>query len=90
MVTTRLALLLGLLGCPRAEVVDYCTEEDCPPCARDAECVFTGNACTDTVYCAHEDSEIAVVQIGCSKAQERRWPDPSACVCADTVCQSAD
>lgn len=86
-----LALLL-LPGCPRATVVDACVEDPalCPACEGDLDCAFTGNPCTDTVYCAHVDAPISVIQIGCSPALERRWPPDEDCACIDAVCRSAD
>lgn len=85
-------LALLLFACPRATVVDACLEDPdlCPACEGDADCGFTGNSCTDTVYCAHDEAQISVIQIGCSPALERRWPPDEACGCVDTVCQSVD
>ncbi len=82
-------LLLSLSACqPEAEVVDYCALEpdNCPPCVSDAECRFSGNPCTDTVYCAHVEAAISVVQIGCSEAQERAWPPAETCACRQSAC----
>lgn len=83
--------LASLLACATpATVVNWCDEnpDGCPPCTSDAECVFQGNACTETVYCAHEDAEIAVVMIGCSEASEHPWPDPLECMCGSGgVCE---
>jgi hypothetical protein len=86
-----LAAALALAACKKADVVDLCVEdpEACPACAADTECVFGGNSCTDTVYCAHEDAEYAVISIGCSPAQERRWPDDAECACQQEVCSSS-
>lgn len=82
--------LLLLLACPRATVVDACLEDPelCPACEGDEDCGFSGNPCTDTVYCAHDAAELAVVQIGCSEALERRWPPDEDCACVDAICQS--
>jgi len=85
--------LLLLLAChPPAEVVDACVEDPglCAPCAGSHECVFMGNPCTDTVFCAQQDASIAVVAIGCSSAIERSWPDDRQCQCVEAVCQSVD
>lgn len=88
----RLLALAPLLAtcAPRADVVDYCLENpgECAPCSADDECSFTGNPCLDTVYCAREGTPIAVAELGCSAALERRWPDDGACVCVDQICQS--
>lgn len=77
---------------PEAEVHDYCLDHpgECEPCQADDHCRFTGNPCTDAVYCAREGTPIAVVDIGCSEALERRWPDDDECVCVDQVCQSEE
>jgi len=90
-----LMVLMGLLGLTcgginRAEVDDVCLGDDdtCPACASDDDCVFMGNPCTDYVACAHGDAELSFVELGCSEALERRWPDPEECACIDQVCQS--
>jgi len=77
-------------GLVEAEVDDYClgNPDACPACASDDACVFMGNACTDDVACAHVDADLAFVQIGCSEAQERRWPKDETCACVEQVCQS--
>lgn len=89
-----LVLLAGALTCvhPEAEVHDYCLDNpgECDPCASDDQCLFTGNPCTDAVYCVRQGTGVAVVDIGCSKALERRWPDDDACVCVDQICQSEE
>lgn len=90
-------ILLLVLGCHReADVVD-CLDpglaEDtaaCPECSGDGACAFGGNSCTETVYCAPVDGEIAVVQIGCSEALTYRWPDEEECVCDAGVCVYSD
>lgn len=84
------ALLLG--GCRRAEVVNHCLREngECPPCASNADCGFSGNACTETVVCAHRDVSITVIEIGCSEQLEYSWPDPEECACTNSVCQYSD
>jgi hypothetical protein len=86
-----LALLLGSCA-PRAEIVDYCVENpgECAPCTADDQCSFTGNPCLDAVYCAREGTAIAVADLGCSAALERRWPEDEACVCAAQRCESAE
>ena len=86
------SLVVGPLSCKRAAIVDACLEDPdlCPACASDDDCAFGGNACTETVYCAHVDAEIAVVMIGCSPAMEYAWPSDEDCVCSASVCQSAD
>lgn len=87
----RMFLLL-LAACRQATVVDACLDEPdlCPACAEDADCALGGNACTETVYCLHEDATFAVIQIGCSKALEYDWPPADTCGCIDTVCQSTE
>lgn len=87
---TLCGLHLTCGGFVEAEVRDVCVEDPdlCPPCAADSECVFQGNACTDYVACAHPDAGLAFVEIGCSEALERRWPEDEACACVDQVCQS--
>ncbi len=79
-------------GIVRAEVEDVCLDDDdtCPVCESDDECVFMGNPCTDYVACAHTDAELAFVDIGCSEALERRWPEPEECGCVQQVCQSVE
>lgn len=78
-----------LAACRVATPIDACDlgEEYCPSCSSDAECSWGGNACTESVYCGHQDAGVAVVQIGCSKALEYRWPDAAACGCVEGVCQ---
>jgi hypothetical protein len=89
---TITALLCGLLTSCAAEVSNYCVSnpEECPECENDSDCVFTGNPCTDYVYCAHREVEVIVVSIGCSEAQERRWPDDDECRCIGGVCRAED
>jgi len=88
-----------LMGCQgQADVVSICetTDEEtrdtgefgvCHPCESDSDCVFTGNACTETVFCANRDDSIAVIEIGCSKALEYKWPDDEDCLCVDSECR---
>ncbi|MEZ4380182.1 MAG: hypothetical protein R3A79_02450 [Nannocystaceae bacterium] len=88
-----IALVAPALSCGgvvKAEVVDVCVDEPerCPACARDDDCSFQGNACTEVVVCAHDDAGLVFVELGCSEALERRWPDDEACACVDQVCQS--
>lgn len=84
------ALLLG--GCRSAEVVNHCLKADgnCSPCASSADCVFSGNSCTETVFCAHKDAPITVIDIGCSEQLEYSWPDPEECACVNSVCQYSE
>lgn len=89
----RSVLLVLLVACgPEATPVDLCvgTAVPCPPCGGDAECVFQGNPCLETVDCAHREAGLAYIQIGCSPAQEKRWPADDQCVCEASVCRSAD
>ncbi|MFN7144539.1 MAG: hypothetical protein ACK4YP_12245 [Myxococcota bacterium] len=81
-------ILFLLLACRTATVVDACDADPahCFTCASSDECGFTGNACTETVFCAHEDASIAVIQIGCDRALEYAWPDDAACACVDGGC----
>ena len=81
------ALLGGCKG--QANVVEHCAEPDagCPACSAATDCVFTGNACTSTVYCTHRNASIAVIEIGCDPAVEYSWPDEEQCACVNTVCQ---
>lgn len=90
----RLAITLALAvtaSCV-AEVSNYCvtSPEECPDCDDDSDCGFTGNPCTDFVYCAHRDAEVITVSIGCSAAQERSWPDDDECRCVLGVCRAED
>ena len=83
--------VLSLLACASpATVVNWCDTNPgaCAVCQADEACVFQGNACVETVYCANVDAGIAVVQIGCSTALEHAWPDPSECTCDAGVCRS--
>ena len=85
---------------PRAEVVDVCDRDDpadpadtgigqtCLPCASDAECVFQGNPCLETVACANVDDWLAFASLGCSAALERRWPSDDECACIDAECHA--
>lgn len=83
-----LALLLACAS--PAVVVNWCDANPgaCAPCTTDTECVFQGNPCLETVYCANADAGIAVVEIGCSTAMEHGWPDADACSCDGGVCRS--
>jgi len=87
-----IAGLLLFAGCRSAEVRNFCLEAEgnCPPCASNAECVFAGNSCTETVFCVRSGSAPAVIQIGCSEALEYSWPDPEECACIDSVCRYSD
>ncbi len=90
------AALLGLgmallaASCRRAEVANHCVEHpgECQPCASNEDCRYSGNPCTETVYCAQKDTPIAVIDIGCDSAVEYAWPDPSTCQCEASVCRS--
>lgn len=87
------AALSGVLfvaSCRTAEVVSWCDEHpgECAACASDDDCKYSGNPCTETVYCAHRDAGISVVEIGCDSALEYAWPDPSTCQCDASVCRS--
>ncbi len=87
-------LLLLALGCPAftlsgaATVIDACAADPewCITCDDAADCAFTGNPCTETVYCAHADAQIPVIQIGCDPAVEYTWPDPESCACVAGAC----
>lgn len=86
--------LSGLLFCAcrgQATVVNACAQDEalCLPCASDRDCRFTGNPCTETVYCAHRDAPVVTVDLGCDEALEYGWPDDSECRCEDT-CRPAD
>lgn len=88
-------LVLWWIGCKAAEVVDVCAAQvldtgACLPCEGPADCVFTGNPCLDTVYCAHQGTPLAVAELGCSEAVEYRWPPAEACTCVDGVCASTE
>lgn len=80
--------LFFLCACRTATRVDACAEDSglCVPCAVDAECVWAGNPCTETVYCVQEDAPLAVTAIGCSHAAEYAWPDAGDCVCSAGTC----
>jgi hypothetical protein len=82
--------LLLLIACRTATVVDACASDPewCPTCADAADCAYTGNPCTATVYCAHVDAPIAVIQIGCDPAIEYTWPAADTCGCEAGVCGS--
>ena len=86
----RMWILAWLACASPATVVNWCDDNPgaCATCTRDADCVFQGNACTETVYCANTDAGIAVVQIGCSAAQEHPWPDAAECTCDAGTCRS--
>ena len=90
MVIAALALLAGCRG--RAEVVNHCVDNpgECAPCASAADCVFTGNACTETVYCTQRGAGVAVIEIGCDEALEYSWPDAEECACVASVCRYAE
>jgi hypothetical protein len=84
-------MILLLIACFRAEVVNACDVDSaaCLACEDDAACAYVGNPCTDTVYCAHEDASIAVIEIGCSAALERTWPSEDTCKCVARECSHA-
>jgi hypothetical protein len=84
----RLLLLCLLAGCRRATVVDHCAEnpDDCLVCAQDADCSLQGNSCLPTVTCAHGQTGLAFVQIGCSEALTYAWPDAADCACVEDAC----
>lgn len=87
-----MALLLALLACRTATVVDACVEHPdlCPACASEDDCVLGGNPCLETALCAHRDAEIAVIEIGCSEALEYDWPPPETCGCVEGICRSRE
>lgn len=85
-----LAATIAVAACQRpAAVLDACDEKQewCLPCNGIEDCQLTGNACTEFVYCAHEDALISVVALGCDEAMEYAWPDASACQCVASVCR---
>jgi hypothetical protein len=87
-----LVLALVLAGCRQATVVDACSLEGdgmCPVCESDEQCHYTGNPCLATVYCAHEDAQIAVIEIGCEAATEYAWPDDATCRCVANACTAS-
>lgn len=92
-VAVALAGLLFVSGAchPQATVVDACDKSEtlCLPCSSDAECGFTGNNCTETVYCTHSDAQIAVVQIGCDDITTYSWPADEQCACEQGRCRYA-
>lgn len=79
-----------LLACREATPYDACAVDPawCLTCASDADCHWTGNPCTESVWCAHEDASIAVTQIGCDPITEYRWPEPEACACVADRCSA--
>ena len=81
-------MLFLLLACRTATVRDACDvdPEYCLTCDGDTDCGYTGNPCTETVYCAHGDAAIAVIQIGCDKAIEYAWPADETCRCIEGSC----
>ena len=83
-------LLLLALACRSATVVDACASDPdwCLACDASADCAYTGNPCTETVYCAHVDAPIAVIQIGCDPAIEYTWPEADTCGCVAATCAS--
>lgn len=88
MVALAATALLG--GCrEQAEVIEHCATSDagCPACSSHADCVFTGNACTETVFCTHRNVAIDVIEIGCDSALEYSWPDEKQCACSSSVCR---
>ena len=80
-----------LTGCRVATIVDYCAEEpaDCLVCESDADCSFQGNDCTETVTCAHNQTGLAFIMIGCSDATTYQWPEAAACACVAAACTYA-
>lgn len=92
LVGVTVALLSLLAGCRSAEVVNHCLEAsgNCAPCASNADCGFSGNPCTEKVFCAHRDAPITVIEIGCDEAIEYSWPEPEECACVASVCRYAD
>lgn len=81
--------MILLLACRLATPVDACDLDpaNCLPCSRDADCGYSGNPCLETVYCAHKDAQIAVIEIGCSSALEYAWPDEASCRCVENACK---
>lgn len=82
-------MLLLLLACRTAEVIDACAADPelCPTCTSSAECEYTGNPCNDTVFCAHRAAPVSVTAIGCDAALEYSWPDDATCQCVASVCE---
>lgn len=91
----RARLCLGAgglsLGC-RAEVIDAGLEDPdlCPPCSSDQHGILSGNSCLEWVDCLHRDAKVAYADIGCSEAQEYRWPEHERCRGLDEVCRFDD
>jgi len=71
-------------------VVNWCESnpEDCLACDADVDCAYGGNPCTETVYCAHVEQSIAVIQIGCDAALEHPWPPDPTCHCVEGACRA--
>lgn len=84
-----ISLFFAVQGCKQATVVNGCDygQEACLECAADSECRYAGNPCTETVYCAHDDASIAVIEIGCDAAIEYAWPDAGTCQCVERRCE---
>ncbi len=85
-------MLVHFFACRVATTVNWCVENpgECATCETDGDCAYSGNPCTETVYCAHDAAEIAVVQIGCDAAIEYAWPDDATCACSAGVCRSGE
>ena len=83
-------MFFALSGCRQATVVDGCdvSEEACLACSTSDECAFTGNECLETVYCAHVDAPINVIEIGCEDIAEYSWPDAENCACVEGYCSA--
>jgi hypothetical protein len=76
-------------ACRVATVYEPCVDDPgaCPACAGHDECSFQGNDCTDAVYCAHVESGLSFIEIGCVEASEYSWPPDEECRCIDGVCR---
>jgi hypothetical protein len=76
-------------ACRLATVYEPCVDDpgSCPICSSDDECTFQGNECTDSVYCAHVDSGLSFIEIGCLEGSEYAWPPDDECRCVEATCQ---
>lgn len=83
-------MLWLLWACRVATPVTACDQmpETCISCETDADCQWSGNSCLKTVYCAHQDASIAVIEIGCQQAMEYQWPPPENCACEAGTCRA--
>ncbi len=85
-----IVLLFAACSLGEQKITDYCSQEldNCPPCARDTECVIVSNACHEFGTCTHRDTDLVVTSDGCLLGYD--VPSDDVCQCVAEMCATPD